>query len=756
MIGNYAIARGFVEAGIDLAAAYPGTPSSEILPGIVEFKKREDLKIHTEWSTNERCALEVAFGAALNGKKAVCLMKQVGLNVAFPGLLKGRKKTVKGAFVIVSCDDPGPQSSQTEQDTRLLAVFFGIPVFDPASPTEAADIAYHAVQYSAEHKVPVIVRSTHRVSHAREPVPLYPIGKRKVTLKEGIQNQSLVVSDQPSADSLSSGSHCEPAGRGALSLRASFPLSLRGAERRGNLTQGIATASPRDDNKGGAPNASRLTALGVVASGMSCSIAMDVLSELGLADTIPVYKVLQLSAPIIDNRADSTQRSASNSEYPASSIQHPAVDSPLSALSSPLNSFDALRSFIDTVDKILVLEETDMVIEALIGDAKKIFGRRNGYVPGAGELTYDVIRDVITRVTNETGMGKVQFVPDRAIEETLKGVHVQPRPPRLCAGCPHRASFYAMRYAFPEAVFPGDIGCYTLGIAQGAVDTCLDMGAGVNIASGFHDTYVQDGALIPIIASTGDSTFFHSCLAPLYDAVKKQKRFVLVIMDNGTTAMTGMQPTPQTGITADGSHTHAMKIEDVVRGLGVEFLRILDPYDIPLMISTIHEAYDYLSSQQTVSNTDHRSSIIDNRALAPRASYLDSPLSALRSPLPGSSPHASRLTPHGESNSPLSAPGSQLRGPAVIIARRECILYAKEKRKDMLERVPIERDCIGCKSCMTLFDCPAISFDDAANKVKIDEGLCVRCGMCLFACTMGKQGKGLFRFQDTYFIKNQL
>ncbi len=638
MVGNYAIARGFVEAGIDLAAAYPGTPSSEILPGIIEFKKREKVNIHTEWSTNERCALEVAFGAALNGKKTVCLMKQVGLNVAFPGLMKGRKKIVKGAFVIVSCDDPGPQSSQTEQDTRLLAALFGIPVFDPASPAEAADIAYYAVQYSAEHRTPVIVRSTHRVSHARESVPFYPIGKRKVTLQEGIFRH-------PPASSIQ------------------YPVS---------------------------------SSLGVVASGMSYSIAMDVLSELGLADTVPVYKVVQLSAL-------SDQPSASSIEHPASSI----------GLSPSRVPPHALRSFIDSVDKALVLEETDAVIEALIGDAKKIFGRRNGYVPGAGELTYDVVRGIIMRVANETKTAKMQFVPDRAIEETLKGVRVQPRPPKLCAGCPHRASFYAMRYAFPGAVFPGDIGCYTLGIAQGAVDTCLDMGAGINIASGFYDTYIQDGALVPIIASTGDSTFFHACLASLYDAVKKQKRFILVIMDNGTTAMTGMQPTPQTGVTADGSYTHAMKIEDVVRGLGVEFLRILDPYDIPLMISTIKEAYAYLSDQP----------------LAPRTSYL--------------SPLTSHLSP-------------SLGAPAVIIARRECILFAKDKRKDMLERVPIERDCIGCKSCMTLFDCPAMFFDDADNKVKIDEGLCVRCGMCLFACTMNKQGKGLFRFQDTYFIKNQL
>ncbi|OPY78714.1 MAG: 2-oxoacid ferredoxin oxidoreductase [Syntrophorhabdus sp. PtaU1.Bin058] len=732
MIGNYAIARGFVEAGIDLAAAYPGTPSSEILPGIVEFKKRENMKIHTEWSTNERCALEVAFGAALNGKKTVCLMKQVGLNVAFPGLLKGRKKIVKGAFVIVSCDDPGPQSSQTEQDTRLLAVLYGIPVFDPASPTEAADIAYYAVQYSAEHRVPVIVRSTHRVSHAREPIPLYPVGKRKVMLQEGIQGRSSVVSRKSEVGK---------------------PLT---------------------------PNASRLTALGVVASGMSCSIAMDVVEELGLAGVIPVYKVLQLSAdshqpsaadiPLslrgaqrggLSLRGAQRRGNLTNTNRIATAM--PRDDNKGSAPdASRLTPYD-LRNFIDSVDKVLILEETDMVIEALIGDAKKVFGRRNGYVPGSGELTYDIIRDVVIRVANETKAGKVQFVPDRTIEETLKTVWMQPRPPKLCAGCPHRASFYAMRYAFPEAVFPGDIGCYTLGIAQGAVDTCLDMGAGVTIASGFYDAYVQDGALIPIIASTGDSTFFHSCLAPLYDAVKKQKRFVLVIMDNGTTAMTGMQPTPQTGITADGSFTHAMKIEDVVRGLGVGFLRILDPYDIPLMISTIHEAYEYLSGQPDQQRQfDVPCSTFNVKTEQTKGASTECVIASPQGAAIPQSRSSRRFAPRDDSkvsnveHRTLNIEQVLPPGPAVIIARRECILYAKEKRKDMLERVPIERDCIGCKSCLTLFDCPAMSFDDASNKIKIDEGLCVRCGMCLFACTMGKQGKGLFRFQDTYFIKNRI
>ena len=187
VIGNQAIARGLVEAGLEIAAAYPGTPSSEILPGVVYFKNMEGLKIHTEWSSNELCAFEVAFGAAAyGGARAACFMKQVGLNVAFPALLKAREKVLEGGLVIVSCDDPGPQSSQTEQDTRLLAALFGIPVFDPASPEEAADVAYYALNWSFKNKIPVIIRSTHRVSHARQSIDLYKPGDRTATLREGV------------------------------------------------------------------------------------------------------------------------------------------------------------------------------------------------------------------------------------------------------------------------------------------------------------------------------------------------------------------------------------------------------------------------------------------------------------------------------------------------------------------------------------------------------------------------------------------
>jgi len=587
MIGNQAIARGLVEAGIELAAAYPGTPSSEILPGIVDFKGIEKRKIHTEWSTNEKCALEVAFGAASIGKKAACFMKQVGLNVAFGSLMKALEKPIDGGLVIVSCDDPGPQTSQTEQDTRLIASLYGITVFDPASPREAADVAFYALNYSFEHKKPVIIRSTHRVSHARESVPLYTPGTRKVIINEGIQSCTFASSNVE---------------RRTLNVERSL--------------------------------------LGILASGMSYSLAYDVIRDFGVEQHVSLYKVVRVFP--LDKKV-----------------------------------FD----FVKAVKKILVLEETDQVIEAMLGDRPKVLGRANGYVPGVGEITYDIVRDIVARIVSEEGIGDVRFFSDGSIEEALKDIKIQPRPPKLCAGCPHRASFFAMKYVFPEAIFPGDIGCYTLGTAQGAVDTFLDMGSGVTFAAGFYDAFNQDGRRIPILASVGDSTFFHACLPPLYDAVDKKKKFILVIMDNGTTAMTGMQPTPQTGISIDGSIVRTVNIENTVAGLGVSFVLIVDPYDVPLMVDTIKNAFDYLKQDGAT--------------------------------------------------------------PAVIIARRECTLLSKGRLKDALDDIDIENKCIGCKVCVNYFGCPALPFDEKTKKVKIDKGLCVKCGICLYACPAQEKGKKL-------------
>jgi len=590
MIGNYGIALGLVEAGLELAAAYPGTPSSEIIPGIVEFNKRKGLNIYAEWSVNERCSLEIAFGAAQAGKKAAAMMKQVGLNVACPPFLSIKDEKIKGGLVLVVCDDPGPQSSQTEQDTRLLSLLFDVPVFDPASPSEAADIAYYALNYSFEKKTPVVVRSTHRVSHSREPIAMYPLGKRRLGIKEGIVN----ISKKQNPDVLKTGK-----------------------------------------NK----------SLGIVASGMCFSIVMDVLKEKGLDKVIPVYKVWAIQKDIINNRPK-----------------------------------DELFGFVEEMDKVLIIEETDSVLELLIGHGDKVLGRRNNYVPSAGELNYNVTRDVIENVASEAGLLKKRFAPDYSIEDVLKDMDIPKRPPKLCAGCPHRASFYAMKKAFPNAIFPGDIGCYTLGTSLGAVDTCIDMGGGLILASGFYESYKQDNKLIPIMATIGDSTFFHAGLSPLFDAVEKNKRFILIILDNGITAMTGMQPTPQTGVTAQGEKNRPLLIEDIVKGMGVKFLKIIDPYDVPLMIDTLKEAFQYISSENE------------------GAAY-----------------------------------------PAVVIARRDCLLYSKDKEKAVFKDISLEEGCTGCKVCIKTFDCPAFIFDKKNNKVKVDEDLCTRCGVCLFVCPVKRK-----------------
>ena len=162
--GNEAFARGAYEAGVTVAAGYPGTPSTEILETIAE-KYRDD--IYCEWSPNEKVAFEVAAGAALAGARALATMKHVGLNVAADPLMTLSYTGVVGGFVAVVADDPGQHSSQNEQDTRLFAKFAKIPIFDPSDSAEAKDYIRLAFELSEEYQVPVIVRSSTRVSHSR-------------------------------------------------------------------------------------------------------------------------------------------------------------------------------------------------------------------------------------------------------------------------------------------------------------------------------------------------------------------------------------------------------------------------------------------------------------------------------------------------------------------------------------------------------------------------------------------------------------
>ena len=526
LLGNEAIARGIVEAGCHFMASYPGTPSSEILPGVVRFKEEERLDTYIEWSTNEKVAFENALAAAYTGKRAAVCMKQVGLNVATDPLMSSAYIGVVGGFVIISCDDPGPHSSQTEQDSRFHGMFAKVPVLDPSSPQEAKEMVAYAFDLSERYQIPVILRPTLRICHARQSISFRPI--RGIDRKADFEKNP---------------------GRWSATPRFRFTLhkelnkkldDIRGEfNQREDLNR---VQNPRDESS-----------LGIIAAGVSHAILQDVLAERGMEDSIPLLKI---STP-----------------YPL-----------------PTRIVDR---FMAQCDHILLLEEPEPVIELQIEDKSKIFGRLNGTVPGEGELLPQTIVRILGDLCHRLSIPWDETMESGELEKLVLGLDLPIRRPSLCSGCPHRAAFYAMKRSFPNAIFPSDIGCYTLGMNLNAVDTCHDMGASITFASGFYQAYHQDGRDIPIIATIGDSTFYHSGPPGLLNAVYNGSRFVLVILDNEITAMTGMQPTPEHGVTANGHAGHALSLEGLVKGCGVKYLKVINPYDIKGFMRELRHAVKY-------------------------------------------------------------------------------------------------------------------------------------------------------------------
>lgn len=526
VLGNEAIARGICESGCHFFAAYPGTPSSEILPAIVQFKNEYGLDIYVEWSTNEKVAFENALVVSYTGKRSSVAMKQVGLNVAMDPLMSASYIGTIGGFVIISCDDPGPYSSQTEQDSRFIAMVAKIPVFDPANPRDAQKMIPIAFEISERYQIPVIMRPVLRVSHAQQNITFNPINKveRKANFIRNPQRWSAT-----------------PRFRYFLHKQLNQKLKKIAEE-----FNSLISLNFIENDREKAP-------LGIIASGIGYAIAKDVLTELDLHKEIPLFKI--------------------GTPYPLPE--------------------EIVVSFIEKCDHIFVLEETEPVIELQIRDKSKVHGRLDGYIPNEGELLPDVVTRLITDFCKKVSIPVKEIPSTLPIERLIEDIGPPVRRPTLCSGCPHRASFYAIKKTFPNGIFPSDIGCYTLGMNLDAVDTCHDMGAAITFASGLYQAYHQDGKDIPIIATIGDSTFYHSGASGLLNAVYNGSRFVLVILDNSIVAMTGMQPTPESGITADGHHGNALSIEELVRGCGVKYLRVVNPYDIKGFIRELKKAYEY-------------------------------------------------------------------------------------------------------------------------------------------------------------------
>lgn len=523
VMGNEAIAYGALAAGVSVITGYPGTPSTEVLETVAKLKKRGRLPdVYVEWSVNEKTALEVAAGASYSGARTLVTMKQVGLNVASDPLMSLEYVGLRGGMVILVADDPGPISSQTEQDTRTFASFSKVPVFDPSSPEEAFAMMPEAYKLSEKYETPVFMRPTTRICHA---------------------NATLEIPEAFEAKK-ADGFIKDPS-RWVIFPRLSYANHKKIEERNAALSDTLSSYGRNSVSGSGR--------LGIAAGGVSVAYALEALSLLRAENgEIPDIKFMKTATPF---------------PFP----EKLAAD------------------FLRGLDEVLVFEELDPVIERALaftahkyGIGVKILGKLTGDVACAGENSAESAAAAFARFFSV----KAPEFPEPV------DMPLPVRPPTLCAGCPHRASFYAVKQAMKgrRSVFCGDIGCYTLGNAAPLemTDTCLCMGAGITIAQGIKRA--GDDAIC--FSFTGDSTFFHTGMVGIANAVYNGTDMVAVILDNSTTAMTGHQPNPNTGKRASGEIAEVIDIEGVLRALGVRDVTTVDPLDQAAAIEAVRRAAD--------------------------------------------------------------------------------------------------------------------------------------------------------------------
>ncbi|MCX6831383.1 MAG: indolepyruvate ferredoxin oxidoreductase subunit alpha [candidate division Zixibacteria bacterium] len=492
--GNEAVARGAVEAGVKVAVAYPGTPSTEILETIAERHR----SVYAQWSPNEKVAFEVGIGASLGGGRALVTMKHVGLNVAADPLMTFAYTGVNAGFVVVSADDPEMHSSQNEQDNRIFARFAGIPFFEPADSQESKDMLLAGFEVSERFDTPVMLRMTTRISHTKAIVELgEPVN---VPERKFVKDPAKYVMIPSNA-------------RVRHQVLSQRLLELRKFSEETEWNRIESNGSP----------------VGIIAGGVAYQHAKEIAPDFD-------YFKIGFGFPL------------------------------------PL---ERIRKFVVAHNIVLVVEELEpfyeeqLKIAGIHVEGKKYFGN-------LGELNP-------TRVAQgfyDAGLIKSVVRPEIEAESLF------PRPPVLCPGCPHRGAFMALRKL--GVAVTGDIGCYTLGMLKplNALDTCICMGASIGNAIGIEKV---NGSAKGTVAVIGDSTFFHSGITGLLDAIYNQSNVTVMILDNGATAMTGGQEHPGTGHTLMGAPATRTDIETLVKALGVKNCRSVDPYDYEATLKAIEE-----------------------------------------------------------------------------------------------------------------------------------------------------------------------
>lgn len=596
MMGNEAIARGAIEGGVQFVSGYPGTPSSEVIMSLSRVSSK--LGILVEWFVNEKVAFEAAFSASSAGLRSMVTMKAPGMNVASDALLSAAYAGVNGGMIILVADDPGPHTTQTEQDSRFYALLSNLPLIEPSTPQEAKDMVVWGFELSEEVNLPVILRTTTRVNHTSSDVLL---GDLKI-----LNRKPVFKKDPPRY------------------VRASMRWNLdRHVWLNKCMSQvpSLASKYPFDIMllKGD---------YGIITSGVSYTYVLESLRRLGFE----LCSILRIG------------------------------------LVNPI-SMDNLSKFLSHCRKVLFVEELEPFIEERVRALSTIMnldvefhGKFDGILPREGEFNIEIVENAIAQV-----FGFKSSTP------SIKSLSVEPPPrsPVMCAGCPHRNSYYALLKAIRDLGFKvdeipvfGDIGCYALSLQKPleAIWTEHCMGASISMALGIK----LSGYDKPVIATIGDSTLFHAGLPALVDAVHFNANIVVMILDNATTAMTGHQPHPGSSVRADGSPARAVDIVSVVKGIGVDKVEVIDPYDIPKTIDVL------------------------KRALLNRD------------------------------------------GVYVVVCRRTCAILSR-RMGEKFHVVKVNYDvCRKCKVCISTYGCPAMSWDPARGPVI--QSSCNGCGSCAYVC----------------------
>lgn len=495
MTGNEAIARGAYEAGVRVCSAYPGTPSTEIFENLPLYKD----SLYCEWAPNEKVAAEVAYGASIAGVRSLCAMKHVGVNVAADPIFTAAYNGVGKGFVIVSADDPSMHSSQNEQDNRHYARAAKIAMVEPADSQECLDFMKAAYEISEQFDIPVMLRTTTRVSHSKS---LVSFGERvEHPTEEYVKNIKKNVASPANA----------------LVNHPKLEKNLAALEE-------YACTSPLNTVEMNG------TKVGVITASIAYQYAKEAFPE----DTS--FLKLGITFPL------------------------------------PMN---LIRDFASKVEKLYIIEELDGYMEEQIKAAG---------IDCIGKELIGNMYELNPQIIEEKVFGKKPEYKNLTVKAA-------PRPPALCAGCPHRGFFYAISKQ-KNVIVSGDIGCYTLGSAQpfNAVDSVVCMGGGFSVGMGMAKALEAKGENKKVFGIMGDSTFFHSGMTGAAEIVYNDGNIIPVVLDNSITGMTGHQDNPGSGHNLRGEIATSIKIEKVLEAYGYENIYIVDPLDLKAMEDAIKGA----------------------------------------------------------------------------------------------------------------------------------------------------------------------